>query len=664
MKSIHKGWWHRTQRIEGGETFYKKYLIALSIIWLTLQFILVFYKEPVAFISDEILYKRIAYSLFQLKPALSWHYPILYPLVISIGLFFQEYFYEAMLIVNILLKWISLCIIWKLLIKEMDKRRGVYTLILIGFSPIYFLYSRVLFAENLACPLLIISVLYHEHYKKLIRGIGGVKSLIYTIGAATLSLALFWTKYLMLVVLPIFCLFWSMEQFRGPVETRKKIKLFFTQAFIYTCFILACIVLYAWIYVLRVNQPFSFDIILGTMGFTTGSGPSNNGYALSVEFKWLMSYALYALLGSILIIAGMVSNAGYNLLKKNRDIIILCFVLIMALIYVSARHSTYVDYNAGGKMMNLCGRYVAYTTPLLAICWMRTRDFSDCATKKIMRKICGVIIGISIVWGAYEMLYVLSPGVKQSTSWLTGLRAADNAGFMNLRAAFCVMVCVGICIVIVANIRIGICVVCILMSVNSFSAIFTCEKYHTRDYEYAIVTKRFCDRHKYDNAVVLCTDELDNIYINTLFYEYGDVFSKISIWPLTSAGQQLYFDNSSGNYLFTLDSASVDKNAYDVNRDLFEGDLKERKIFLKWNKNRFQNTQKELPILSINDEQIRISCEYNDTLAVVCGSYFLPVWYEEEEDQIIAVIDKGYIEEDIIYVYNLSDLTMSKLILK
>ena len=101
-----------------------------------------------------------------------------------------------------------------------------------------------------------------------------------------------------------------------------------------------------------------------------------------------------------------------------------------------------------------------------------------------------------------------------------------------------------------------------------------------------------------------------------------------------------------------------------MNRDLFEGDLKERKIFLKWNKNRFQNTQKELPILSINDEQIRISCEYNDTLAVVCGSYFLPVWYEEEEDQIIAVIDKGYIEEDIIYVYNLSDLTMSKLILK
>ena len=68
---------------------------------------------------------------------------------------------------NILFKGICLLVIWKLLKRTIDdERRAFYALILIGFSPIYFLYSRVLFAENLACPLLIINVLYHEVYRQ------------------------------------------------------------------------------------------------------------------------------------------------------------------------------------------------------------------------------------------------------------------------------------------------------------------------------------------------------------------------------------------------------------------------------------------------------------------------------------------------------------------
>lgn len=81
-----------------------------------------------------------------------------------------------MLAVNILFKGACLLIIWRLLKKNTHETRALYVLILIAFSPIYFLYSRLLMAENLACPLLIISVLYHEHYRNAAIKLGGGKT--------------------------------------------------------------------------------------------------------------------------------------------------------------------------------------------------------------------------------------------------------------------------------------------------------------------------------------------------------------------------------------------------------------------------------------------------------------------------------------------------------
>lgn len=135
-------------------------------IWTSLSLILIFCKKPVGFISDEILYKRIAYSIFHFQPAISTHYPILYPMLIQIGFFFKTDFYVAMLLINITFKGCCLFFIYQLLKKVTDEERAFFILIIIAFSPIYFCYSRILFAENLACPLLIINLLYHEAYRK------------------------------------------------------------------------------------------------------------------------------------------------------------------------------------------------------------------------------------------------------------------------------------------------------------------------------------------------------------------------------------------------------------------------------------------------------------------------------------------------------------------
>lgn len=96
--------------------------------------------------------------------------------------------------------------------KVTDEERAFFILIIIAFSPIYFCYSRILFAENLACPLLIINLLYHKAYRKRLidENISWRCRFYYCAIAALLSLGLYWTKYLMLVTLPIFCLFWCL----------------------------------------------------------------------------------------------------------------------------------------------------------------------------------------------------------------------------------------------------------------------------------------------------------------------------------------------------------------------------------------------------------------------------------------------------------------------
>lgn len=469
----------------------KKKLFLFGAIWLSLQFVLVFCRWPIVFISDEILYKRISYSLFQWKPALSWHYPILYPALISPGFFFRSHFYEAMLVINILSKGIGLFLIWKLLRKESDEDRALRMLVLIGFSPIYFLYSRVLMAENLACPLLILNVLYHEHYrKKMAEGRGG-KRLAYTLGAALLSLSLFWTKYLLLVTLPVFCLFWCAPLLRGEGKTSAKLLSFVKEGIVYTAAVVLSLLAYAWIYALRTDQPFTLDLLTGTMGFGAASGPSNNGYAMSAGWIWIMSYVLYALLGAVFAIVGMIADMKADLLKKNSQIVALIGILILVLIYVSARHSTHVDYNEGWRMISLCGRYVAYATPLLSICWIRTCNPAEKESAGIARRIGAGAAGMAIVWVAYELLYVLSPGVEQSASWLTGIRAADNAGFTNMGYGFCAIYSIGICAVLLLDRRIGILLISLLMTANSFWAVLTCDRYHAKDYEYSYMMKGF-----------------------------------------------------------------------------------------------------------------------------------------------------------------------------
>jgi len=136
---------------------------------------MVFTWKPVYLVYDELLYKELALDILHLKPLQSYMYPPLYSLMISPGFMMGDYFYEGILACNILGKAVGLYIIYCLLIRISDEHTSALALCMIGFSPIYFIYSRYILAENLFAPILIITILYYIIYRDEVLACGGGK---------------------------------------------------------------------------------------------------------------------------------------------------------------------------------------------------------------------------------------------------------------------------------------------------------------------------------------------------------------------------------------------------------------------------------------------------------------------------------------------------------
>lgn len=182
---------------------YRK-LILIIVCFLIVQTVYVYStgRSPVV-LSDESLYVRIARQIAKTGVQDNFQYPFLYPLTVCLSLGAGRELYSMALAVNILLKTILLLVIFQLLKKFLEEKICLAALVLIAFSPIYFMWSRMIMAENLMAPLFVITVLFHYTYRRTANKWN-------TLIAASLALSLWMTKYLAIVLLPFFCIYWSM----------------------------------------------------------------------------------------------------------------------------------------------------------------------------------------------------------------------------------------------------------------------------------------------------------------------------------------------------------------------------------------------------------------------------------------------------------------------
>lgn len=317
-----------------------------------IQLLYVFSKNPCACVSDEFTYKQIAFDIFQGNAVSTFHYPFLYPLLLSIAFVFKGYFYQAMLAENILVKTLALFVInrqLKSVVPNLKKRMSI--LLMLIACPIYFLYSDWIMSENLFAPLLVITVLfYYSHSSDIAdKSISFKRKLAYTVVAGVMAIGLYEIKYLALVLFPVLFLMWFWKLFYKVFKKEVAPHELILIIIVWLLVILLVIGGVLAVYCLKNNILPTFGLLKDSLGFTTGSGPENTGYKILPELKWIVCYIAYTFIGAVYVI--------YLLYKLSRKVKLSCAEKIetwitglipVALIYVAARHSSFVSYNEGG----------------------------------------------------------------------------------------------------------------------------------------------------------------------------------------------------------------------------------------------------------------------------------------------------------------------------
>jgi hypothetical protein len=112
---------------------------------------------PFSFL-DELLYKRNAESIFRGLPYHSFHYPPLYPLVLSAAFWFPSSWYEAMLLINAVIASTVVFPIWWISRAFLTFRQSWMVLLIVILLPYGFAYPPILWSENLFIPLLCLAI--------------------------------------------------------------------------------------------------------------------------------------------------------------------------------------------------------------------------------------------------------------------------------------------------------------------------------------------------------------------------------------------------------------------------------------------------------------------------------------------------------------------------
>ena len=112
-------------------------------------------------------------------------------------------------------------------------------------------------------------------------------------------------------------------------------------------------------YCVKSGCKIDLEIVKLSLGFSSGSGPENTGYKMLPQMKWIICYTAYPFLQAGIIVGENLKIRWKDIPKSIRENIIFLRSISLLLIFVAARHSSLVDYNADG-MLKLLGRYVTY----------------------------------------------------------------------------------------------------------------------------------------------------------------------------------------------------------------------------------------------------------------------------------------------------------------
>ena len=239
--------------------FYSLPLFCL--LFLLLQLLYVRFGQaaiPITSVSDDRIYLRLGENIARLEAPYTFQYPLLYPLMVALTAPFQGSLgLNAVFFANSLLKVLGFAVIARQLRAFLPGDEAVAATALMAFSPVSFLYSARVMSENVFVPLLLIALLFHLQRRGALADeqVAAAKKLQLTAAAAVLAWLLLQTKYLSIVLMPVFCLLWGFGAGGARRLTRAAL-----WCAVYTAIVLACVAAAAFLLSWKMDAPFTLGL--------------------------------------------------------------------------------------------------------------------------------------------------------------------------------------------------------------------------------------------------------------------------------------------------------------------------------------------------------------------------------------------------------------------
>ena len=628
------------------------------IIYFFLQLIYVYANGTCVSVSDEYTYKQIAMDIFPGEAVSSFHYPFVYPFILSLSFYFGDVFYNVMLFENILLKTILLAVIFKMLASVVENRedRGL-VLTLIAFSPSYFLYSDWIMAENLFSPLLLITILYYISRRNIMISdtIALKNKLSSSAIAGALAVALFETKYLAIILIPLWFAFW----FSCSVPLLKNKKVIKEALLCIICWgisvglVLGGVVL---TYCVKSGCKIDLEIVKLSLGFSSGSGPENTGYKMLPQMKWIICYTAYPFLQAGIIVGENLKIRWKDIPKSIRENIIFLRIISLLLIFVAARHSSLVDYNADG-MLKLLGRYVTYIVLIEIIIYAITEKYKK--EEKAIDRFFRIFMLVACTVFCYAILYG-NFAWKPAEDWLASLRGLENLAFLKLGYIFVIVTCILIVVSQVFGKKITVICWLLFAGVNVYCSLDASE-FYADNHSYIKATKELINEYGNEQVSVYSTD-MENylgslqsfgfLYRGNLDGEFWFLQSGFSQSPISINPERVNF--------FTLKNSMIDKEKYDkISDNVVKSDFS-NVLYVRFDDNVFllNRTNRNIEVTKTENE-IVIKCkEEPSNIVLLVNQMIMP--YQYEDGACVYHIERDWIgDTSKAVLYRFSDLTLT-----
>lgn len=326
-------------------------LVFAALVVVKLLFVTKTAYGPVVFM-DEAQYTNYARSLSQSLSYESTHYPLLYPLSISVAFLFGDRFHDVIMLLNVL--YSSAMVVPSYLIARLalERRESLMCAAVLALVPFHLVLPRSVLSENLYFPLILLAAW-------MVLREPSSRPMLWDLGTGVLLGALYLTRYVSLAFIPVFVLVWWLRPSESEVG-RRLVRPSATKLRRLAVLLVATTVTFGIWVVSQASQGASFA---DTLGFGIASNPDPAQLTLARLGTWTVIYAAYFVLVAAPVLGLILMSIPEALRSRTWGVyertVVMVAGLSCALGVVMVRHSwrAYYNYPDPSKIM---GRYAIY----------------------------------------------------------------------------------------------------------------------------------------------------------------------------------------------------------------------------------------------------------------------------------------------------------------